>query len=634
MPGLFLLIAVLWILGLLVLLLHYDSSRLGFAPLILVIGGLTALLQSQLGVYIEPVSGFILFLSSNLLVPVILMSVLILYIANGTLICRMMIYAIVGLELLVMMLLLIYRFYLTLPEGGTIMGTGVETLLLNANPRTMIGSATAFAADMFVIAIFYQGAKNYAHRLPTVVAVGLALLAALWTDAIVFRIFADLGTTDFITFLPGDLMGKTATAFILWPLAAYYIVKVAPKRPNFVGVQNRPTFDLLFGSYHETRMALARTEAALEKSETERRQDDAYFRQISENISDALWLLEPYKNGVFYINRAYEEIWGRSAASIYADPQAFVNSLHPDDHDRVLKGLSARMMGDYDVEYRIVRPDGTTRWVRDRAFPIFNEQGEIYRVAGISNDITERKLIEMQSMELALEREQVKVLHDFIHETSHDLKTPLSLINLKIYHLRRADQPEKRQALYDEIIQLSNRMGKMIDDLLTLSRLENVNNLEVSRVDINQIVREIDKNLRPLAEEKSLKLGLELENTPLETEGNLDDLTRALGNLIDNAIYYTSNGGRIQAQTEAKNQEIVIRISDTGIGISQEDQPHIFERFFRASNARAEDTTGTGLGLAIVKRVIDRHHGRIEVSSQLGVGTTFTIYLPAYSRTH
>jgi PAS domain S-box-containing protein len=628
MLGLVLLVVILWILSLFVLLLHYDSPRFGLAPFVLMIGGLTALLQAQLGVYIEPSPGFILFVSSNVLVPIVLMSVLILYIVNGTLTCRVMIYAIVGVELLVMMLLLIYRLYLTLPEGGSIMGTGVEALLLNINPRTMIGSVAAFAADMFVIAIVYQGAKNYAHGIPDVVAVGLALLVALWTDAIVFRIVADLGTQGFIAFLPGDLLGKTATAFVLWPVAAFYVTRMAPRMPNFAGVQNRRTFDLLFGSFHETRVALLQTEAALEKSEAERRKEEDYFRQILENISEASWLAELDQKVLFYVNPAYEEIWGRSANSLYADPEAFPNSIHPDDRERIMSNLPTQVMGNYDVEYRIFRPDGAVRWVRDRAFPIPNDTGEIYRIAGIAEDITERKLMEKQSMELALEREKVKVLHDFIHETSHDLKTPLSLINLKIYHLRRTDEAEKREALHDEIIQLSNRMGKMIDDLLTLSRLENVNDMAQAKVDINQIIREIDKTLRPLADNKGLTFGLELDGAALETQGNPDDLTRALGNLIDNAIYYTPNGGHIRAQTEAKNEEVVIRIIDNGIGISQEDQLRIFERFFRASNAREVDITGTGLGLAIVKRIIERHHGRIEVASQLGRGTTFTIYLP------
>jgi len=634
MLGLLFLIAILWILGLLVLLLHYHSPSFGLAPFLLMIGGLTALLQSQLGVYVEPSPGFILFLSSNVLVPIILMSVLILYIANGTLTCRAMIFSILGVELLVLMLMVIYRFYLALPEGGSIMGAGVETFLANIQPRTMIGSVVAFAADMFVIAIFYQGAKNYSRQLPEWGIVGLALLAALWTDAIVFRFFADLGTTAFQTLLPGDLIGKTVSAFMLWPLAAFYIIRVAPKLPSFIGSHDRPVFDLLFGSFQAVRVALRQTEAALEESEAERRKEDAYFGQISENINDALWLLEPYKNGVFYVNPAYEAIWGRSAESIYNDSDAFFNSIHPDDRERIWSGLPKRVEGGYDVEYRIVRQDGAIRWVRDRAFPIFNEQGEIYRIAGISSDVTELKLMEKQREELVLEREKFKVLHDFIHETSHDLKTPLSLINLKIYHLRRIDQPEKRHALYDEVVQLSNHMGKMIDDLLTLSRLDHVNVMPVSSIEVNQIIREIDKNIRPLVENRGLTLALELESRPLEVQGNADDLTRALSNLIDNAIYYTPQGGRIRVQTETNSQEAVIRIIDTGIGISDADQTRIFERFFRASNARAVDSTGTGLGLAIVKRVIERHHGRIQVASQLGVGTTFTIYLPVYNMNH
>jgi signal transduction histidine kinase len=107
-------------------------------------------------------------------------------------------------------------------------------------------------------------------------------------------------------------------------------------------------------------------------------------------------------------------------------------------------------------------------------------------------------------------------------------------------------------------------------------------------------------------------------------------LQRALSNLVENAVYYTPNGGRVQVQSAVNNGDVVLRVSDTGIGIPHGDVTHIFERFYRAPNARDFDPGGTGLGLAIVKKVVEQHHGRIEVNSEVGAGTQFTIYLPRF----
>src|SRR5690606_26455428 len=185
-----------------------------------------------------------------------------------------------------------------------------------------------FALDMFVIVIFYQGVKNSLPHLPEWIVVGLSLLASLWADAILFGTLSDLGTSDFLVYLPGDVFGKTVSALLLWPLLAYYMVRVAPKMPGHVGAKNRKTFELLFGAFEEVKLALIRTEKALEESEVQRKREAEYFRQISENINEALWLTEPNQHRAIYVNPAYEAIWGRSAESLHMDDQAFFDSIH------------------------------------------------------------------------------------------------------------------------------------------------------------------------------------------------------------------------------------------------------------------------------------------------------------------
>lgn len=621
-------IGLTWALGGLALGLHYLSPRFGFSPLVLLVGVLVAFLGNQYGIYVEPVDGFTLFIGSNLLVPVLLMIVLVVYIANGAVPARMSIYGILAMNLFVLIIQTIYREIISLPGGGSLSAVGVDVLFPVPLLRTTIASMGAFLADMFVIAVFYQGMKNNFEKVPEWVAVGLALLASLWTDAILFRFISDLGTNYFGELLPGDVLGKTVSAFILWPVAAYYLSRIAPRMPGHISAANRPTFDVLFGSLDEIRTTLNRTQAELQQSEAKRREEAEYFKQISDNITEALWLASPGQHHSYYVNPAYEKIWGRSAASLYADSGSFLKSIHPDDHDRILAGLSRQAEGNYDVEFRVIRPDGSVRWVRDRAFPIHDDDGVVYRIAGITEDITERKQMEQRNLELTFEREKVKLLRDFISETSHDLKNPLTSINLKLRTLARTDDPEKRQRLIQDLEHLSMRMNRLIDDLLALARLENLGELQILRLNLYTMLKDICASVGAIAEEKALNLVCDAPDTEVALRGDEQGLVRAVHNLVENAINYTPDGGQVRVEAATKNSELVIRVIDNGIGIPDDSKEAVFKRFFRARNARAVDDNGTGLGLAIVRKTIERHQGRIDLESAEGVGTTFTLTLP------
>jgi PAS domain S-box-containing protein len=128
------------------------------------------------------------------------------------------------------------------------------------------------------------------------------------------------------------------------------------------------------------------------RAEEERRETEIRFRQVTENIREVFWLTDPSKNEILYVSPAYEAIWGRDAHALYSSPHDWIEAIHPEDRDRVLKAAqTTQMTGDYDEEYRIVRPDGAVRWIRDRAFPVQGEDRRVIRVAGIAEDITERK---------------------------------------------------------------------------------------------------------------------------------------------------------------------------------------------------------------------------------------------------
>jgi PAS domain S-box-containing protein len=144
-----------------------------------------------------------------------------------------------------------------------------------------------------------------------------------------------------------------------------------------------------------------RIEAELRLKDSETR-----FRQIAENVREVLWVTDPAKSQMLYISPAYERVWGRGVADLLRNPLSFVDAIHPEDRARVVAAFPKQSRGDYDEVYRIVRPDGGVRWIRDRAFPVMNEKGEVYRVTGIASDITDTKLAEAESQRLQADLER------------------------------------------------------------------------------------------------------------------------------------------------------------------------------------------------------------------------------------
>jgi two-component system phosphate regulon sensor histidine kinase PhoR len=194
--------------------------------------------------------------------------------------------------------------------------------------------------------------------------------------------------------------------------------------------------------------------------------------------------------------------------------------------------------------------------------------------------------------------------------------------------LSRTDDREKRQTLVNDLERLSTKMGNMIDDLLTLARLDNTDHLSLIVLDFEALITEICEPLCPQIEAKNLTLKLNIPKIEVQMRADRSDLSRALANLIQNAVHYTPNGGQVSVEAELQAEQVVIRIQDTGIGIPEADLPNIFKRFFRAPNASASDPEGSGLGLTIVKKVVDRHGGMVECTSTLGEGTCFTVTFP------
>jgi signal transduction histidine kinase len=238
----------------------------------------------------------------------------------------------------------------------------------------------------------------------------------------------------------------------------------------------------------------------------------------------------------------------------------------------------------------------------------------------------------------ALERErnlvrELQQLADYrtqlIATLSHELRTPLTVITGNLEMLGELDLEHPATHYREAMSRGTSRMAKVVDDLLLLARVSDPRHpLERVRVDLRRVASEAVLFVESSARGKALTVRVELGESALMVQGDAAELDRLLTNLVSNAVKYTDRGGTVTVSAVRRDGEVVVQVADDGIGISEEDQFGLFSPFFRTTNPAALSQPGTGLGLSIVATIVERHHGRVEVSSRVGEGTTFTVTLP------
>jgi two-component system OmpR family sensor kinase len=211
----------------------------------------------------------------------------------------------------------------------------------------------------------------------------------------------------------------------------------------------------------------------------------------------------------------------------------------------------------------------------------------------------------------------------FIADVSHELRTPLTTIRGNVDLLRRLNRVDQNslRAIEHE----ADRMARLVADLLLLAQADAGVKLEKEPVELDTLLLEVYRQACLLANEVAVTLGHEDQAVVL---GDADRLKQLLLNLVENALKYTPPGGEVTLSLHRENGWVRVAVADTGIGIPAEDLPHIFERFYRVDKARSREKGGTGLGLSIAQWIAHVHEGRIEVESEVGRGSTFTIWLP------
>ncbi|MBD0265425.1 MAG: PAS domain S-box protein [Tolypothrix sp. Co-bin9] len=377
------------------------------------------------------------------------------------------------------------------------------------------------------------------------------------------------------------------------------------------------------------RLVLARDITQQKQAQEALANSEEKFRQIAENIHEIFWMRDAKSDIVLYVNPAYEKIWGRSCESLYINPQSFLDAVHPDDKSRVVANLNKNVKKEFEIEYRIVRPDDSVRWVWEHSFPIKNGLGKIYRRAVVTQDITERKQAEevQRNLEKELELNELKIR--FFSMVSHEFRTPLSTILISAQLLENSNKEwseEKKLKNLERIQSSAKTMTQLLTDILTLTRAE-AGKLEFRPQPLDledfcfSLLEEIKFSTRA---QKDILFVSECSQRIAWMDERM--LRSIVTNLVDNAIKYSPDDSPISFTLADESGHAIFQIQDQGIGICKEEEEQLYQAFQRGENVG--DVTGTGLGLAVVKKCVELHGGSIKLESKLGVGTTFTVRIP------
>jgi PAS domain S-box-containing protein len=362
---------------------------------------------------------------------------------------------------------------------------------------------------------------------------------------------------------------------------------------------------------------IGRNVTARRLAEAAWRESEARFRELAETINEVFWITDPGKDQMLYISPSYEKIWGRTCQSLYDSPRAWFDAIHPEDRPAVFHAALNKQaeLGAYDMKYRIVRPDGTERWIRDRAFPVHHADATLKHIVGVAEDITEARQLE----ERLRQSQKMEAIGTLAGGIAHDFNNMLAAIMLHLDLLKiDATVSPSMQGSLGELSQAARRAARLTRQLLLFSRREAA---QFQPVDLNAVVHNLLKMLDRLVGE-NFALMHTGDPQPLWIYADPSLIELVVINLVVNA-----RDAAARPEPAAAERFVRLRVIDSGCGMSADTKARIFEPFFTTKEAGK----GTGLGLSTVFGIVQQHSGWLDVESAEGKGSSFSVYLPAHS---
>ncbi len=356
------------------------------------------------------------------------------------------------------------------------------------------------------------------------------------------------------------------------------------------------------------------------------------YRIISEIMSDYAYYYRLDEEGNWYRVWTTLDAFKRLTGYERTEVDGTYGLYHPNEVEQVKEDVARTLAGeDTEREYQIITKEGQTKWLYVIRRALWDDkQQRVIGFYGVGKDVTARHLANERLAAYNREQDRMQVLQDFIRDASHDLKTPLSTINTSIYLLRKYMTTDKQLQQLIKLESHVERLSNLIDDMFDMSRLDLIDSLD--RRDLNLIPSLNDAVLSHqfTANAKQITLINNTSVDELTVYADISALQQVFNNIIENAILYTPEEGHIVVTGYIDGDGVTVTIKDTGMGISDDELPYIFDRFYRGDKARSTSTSAsTGLGLSIARKIMALHGGTIEVESQVGVGSCFYIKFPS-----
>ena len=372
------------------------------------------------------------------------------------------------------------------------------------------------------------------------------------------------------------------------------------------------------------------------------------FKDLIESLDNVVWAASIDGKELLYINKkAFEEIFGRSISDIQHNSNFWLEVVHPDDKDYVDKTSAGLSIGKtIDIEYRIIRPDGAIRWIRDRKGVLTDGSGHIVQIGGIATDITELKTyrdhledkVKARTKELhSANRKLSKVAllkDEFLANMSHELRTPLTAIlgmtealNDQVF----GPMNDKQLQSIKTVESSSNHLLELINDILDVAKIEAGKiEMQMGRVSVITLCQTCSRLLRQEARRKKIEITINTENASSFFRADILRLKQIIVNLLSNAVKFSKPGGEVLLKVYNDHEAGTINFSvqDQGIGIEASEMARLFEPFEQLDSSFTKEYGGTGLGLALVRKLTEMHGGSVHAESTVGKGSCFTIILP------